>query len=416
VHGTQSWTHSSSTYADSFDFLPAILTQELRLQAGLFSAALTAFCIASFPTLSQNPADTTNALLVAISLQLANSSSPVASKLVKDNFKPERHDVHINVLYFLSLALALSASTFCIVIKQWIREYQKDLAIPARDAVRVRQLRYDNLVWFQLPQAIDDLPLLLLSALGLFFAGLLIQLWHANDHTAAICMSVIVAITSAWIIFTAIFPAIGNMSSSSLFIPFRSPQSWIFFEICYDILTLCAPAFLLDLKVDVGFSTWDTLDLYFIQNELYSASTSTHMALQWVIQRLRNTKDFETAALACLQPSYHPPGIIEDTNQLGRYVLSTSESAVFLDLAYYEYTKEQNKALPMSKALQHGQVEMLIRSMNQAIDLDDWSEASKVIRYCAEKLREDHHICSRNYLQVEGKGNMIPVDCERFQI
>jgi len=87
----------------------------MLLQTGLFSAAVTAFCVESFQSLSQNPADTTNALLLALSLQLANASSPVADATIPDAFSPAKHEVQTNVLYFISLTFALSVSSVCIL-------------------------------------------------------------------------------------------------------------------------------------------------------------------------------------------------------------------------------------------------------------------------------------------------------------
>ena len=114
------------------------------VKTGLFSAAVTAFCIESFQALSQSSADTTNIFLLVISQQLANSSAPVASMSMVDGFTAKASDVQINVLYFISLALALSVSSVCILGKQWIREYQKDLSVSPCDAIRVRQACLDS--------------------------------------------------------------------------------------------------------------------------------------------------------------------------------------------------------------------------------------------------------------------------------
>jgi len=62
-----------------------------------------------------------------------------------EGFTPTNSDVHINALYFISLTLALSVSSVCILGKQWIREYQKVIPVSARDTVRVRQARFDSL-------------------------------------------------------------------------------------------------------------------------------------------------------------------------------------------------------------------------------------------------------------------------------
>jgi len=118
---------------------------------------------------------------MAISLQLVNSSSPVADMSMVNSFTPNAYDVQINVLYFISLTLALSVSSVCILGKQWIREYQRDIAVSPCDAARVRQMRFDSLQAWKVPQIMAALPVLLLIALMLFFAGLLVQLWNISD-------------------------------------------------------------------------------------------------------------------------------------------------------------------------------------------------------------------------------------------
>jgi len=180
---------------------------DVAFQAGLFSAAVTAFCSDAFQALSQNSSDTTNALLFAISQQLANSTTPSAASLALESFAPAKHNVQINVFYFVSLVLALSVSAVCILAKQWIREYQRDPPVSVQDAVRIRQMRFDSLEKWQVPQIIASLPVIILVALVLFFAGLLIQLWHVTEQTTARAVSVVVGFTGLFILFTTIVPA-----------------------------------------------------------------------------------------------------------------------------------------------------------------------------------------------------------------
>ena len=150
---------------------------------------MTAFCVGSLGTLSQNPADTTDTFLVAISLQRSNSSTPVVDFSMVNSFTPNAYDVQINVLYFVSFTLALSVSSVCILGKQWIREYQKDIAVSPCDAARVRQMRFDSLQRWKVPQIMVSLPVILLLALMLFFAGLLIQLWSGIGPQLLQCLS-----------------------------------------------------------------------------------------------------------------------------------------------------------------------------------------------------------------------------------
>jgi len=163
---------------------------------------------------------------MAISLQLSNPSSPVADISVVTSFTPNAYDVQTNALYFISLTLALSVSSICILGKQWIREYLKDIAVSPCDAARIRQMRFDSLHAWKVPQIIAALPVILLVALMLFFAGLLVQLWNISDKTTAATVLVIVALTVLLIVVTTIVPAcISVRHDHSAFAPFRSPQA-----------------------------------------------------------------------------------------------------------------------------------------------------------------------------------------------
>jgi len=366
---------------------------------------VTTFCVGSLPALSQNPTDTTNTLLLAISLQLANSSSPVASDNSFD-FSPARHDVYVNVLYFLSLTLSLSASTFCILSKKWIREYQKDLNLPARDTVRVRQLRFESLMSSRIPKIIEDLPILLLIALSFFFTGLLIQLWHTSDITTAISVSFVVFFTESLILFTTVSPTI--IDTSGYFTPPLSSQSWLLLQSWRDSIATM-PVSLAGLhslllshisELKALRHGWTAFDLSFLEYEgtesdrsfraeAERSGTSIHRALKWTIQRLHHSSDVETAALVCLQPLHHPRDLVTNEGQLGQHVLSLSEDAVVLDLAYYEYSRTHQSP---GEDMQRGQVELLVRSMHQAFDYHDWTKVAKIISHCVRKLRYDHQI------------------------
>jgi hypothetical protein len=83
------------------------------LKTGLFSATVAAFIIESYQNLSPDSSDTTNALLTQISQQLVNISNgtPLTSVAAQSSqpFKPTASAVRVNVLWFLSLILSLTA-------------------------------------------------------------------------------------------------------------------------------------------------------------------------------------------------------------------------------------------------------------------------------------------------------------------
>ena len=150
-------------------------------------------------------------------------------------------DVKINALYFVSLALALIVASVCILCKQWLREYQRDLSLTNVDTVRLRQLRYDGLIAWKVPQILNSLPILLQLALLLFGCGVILQLW--DTHLAVIIPVAVVAFLAAvFFLFTSISPAhqiLGIYPGSAKmrfenksisYNPFRSPQAWIYYR------------------------------------------------------------------------------------------------------------------------------------------------------------------------------------------
>lgn len=90
----------------------------LKAQAGLFSASVTAFIIESYAGLSPDPSQQTIALLQQISQQL-NGSPPQSQASTSDSFSPTSSTLRVNALWFLSLCLALTCALAAILVQQW---------------------------------------------------------------------------------------------------------------------------------------------------------------------------------------------------------------------------------------------------------------------------------------------------------
>jgi hypothetical protein len=325
--------------------------------------------------------DTNNALLYMMVSQKIGNSSSLDS--IDQPFVPSRKDVQINVLYFLSLTLALSVSFVCILGKQWIREYERDTPGSSSDAVRVRQARFDALQAWKLPQILSSLPVILQAALLLFFAGLLVQLWNVRDHTTAGVVSATVGLTLLFVIVTTVVPAHwSGKKRHEKFTPFRSPQAWIYYLAVYrqihpihgifcflirrwwgyirlpqmlgqthrDIshrihlvfsnfgtfLGQCWSWALSYFEVDsmpqrgpaVVQSQWAMLDIAFLKEENASYRwnskevSSVHRALRWVFEVFRNSSEMEKSLFWCLQHQNHPPIWRLNAAKLTQYVLS----------------------------------------------------------------------------------------------
>ncbi|TBU57408.1 hypothetical protein BD310DRAFT_959559 [Dichomitus squalens] len=124
----------------------------MLLHAALFSAILTAFDVQSYSLLQTAPPDPVLSALQRISTQLA---------------------VWLNTLWFSSLILSTTASSVAIMVKQWLREFQRGVSGTSRASARDRQHRLNNLLKWQVPAIVAALPFLLQLSLNLFFDGLL---------------------------------------------------------------------------------------------------------------------------------------------------------------------------------------------------------------------------------------------------
>ena len=99
-------------------------------------------------------------------------------------FSPPRYAIWVNSLWFLSLAISLTAALLATMLHQWTRRYvtitQPIQSSPHKRA-RIRAFFADGIDRLHLPWAIEALPTLLHLSLSLFLAGLLIFLFNVNQ-------------------------------------------------------------------------------------------------------------------------------------------------------------------------------------------------------------------------------------------
>lgn len=150
-------------------------------------------------------------------------------------FVPPSFAVHVNVCWFTSLTLSLTAGVIGILCLQWLRAYQSiDPSIPAQTVVEIRALRLRGLEQWKVPQIIATLPVLLQSALILFLGGMIILLWNINPTVASV-IAVLVGLTILFLLLTTILPSVTSFPDRSrgaggswAQCPYKSPMSWAF--------------------------------------------------------------------------------------------------------------------------------------------------------------------------------------------
>ncbi|PVF91767.1 hypothetical protein CPB86DRAFT_878328 [Serendipita vermifera] len=186
----------------------------LLIFAALYSAVLTAFIIESMKLLQENSTDTTRDILLVITKQLANTSTP---PFEQTPFAVQSFAIRVNCYFFTSISCSLLAALCAVLALQWVANYDLGLntSSPRKRALQ-RQFRFMGAERWKMSNIIASLPLLIFVALFLFFVGLADWLWHVNRIISAIVIAGI-AIGGALYLIT-------NMISSIwIDAPFRSP-------------------------------------------------------------------------------------------------------------------------------------------------------------------------------------------------
>jgi len=195
---------------------------------------VTAFIIESYKALKQDPSE------VLLSRILAQFEGRVNGTdiLTTPTFTPTHSDIHVNILWFLSLIFSLTTVLVGIIALQWLREHLRPHAdLEPQIAFSLHHLNVESVDRWYLPQIFTALPLLLQLALVLFLVGVIEFLWSLNS-TVAIPIAVAVGLSLSFLLWTTVLPTMqalllflprlpwGNMPRSPC--PYRSPQSWAF--------------------------------------------------------------------------------------------------------------------------------------------------------------------------------------------
>ncbi len=158
-----------------------ILSIIYLLQAGLFSAVVTAFIVQSSPNLEPNYQQMSALLLfdqINIQRGLANGTSieDITTSGIDPSapFTPDQIDWFINVLWFMSLTLSLVAAFFAILIDAWYCHYLSPISGQRQVRVLTRHVRYRGLIIWGVRFSITLLQFLLHTSLVTFLNGLVL--------------------------------------------------------------------------------------------------------------------------------------------------------------------------------------------------------------------------------------------------
>jgi len=139
---------------------------------------------------------------------------------VPADFSPPEYIVVVNALFYASLGVMILAAFVAMLIKSWVREFDRGLramSLPEQRA-KTREFRYLGLEYWKLPEMVAILPLLIQLSLLLFSIGLVLLLFHVSTPSFGITM----LIFGVGVLYYTITTSISVFVTSS---PFHSPLS-----------------------------------------------------------------------------------------------------------------------------------------------------------------------------------------------
>jgi hypothetical protein len=139
---------------------------------------------------------------------------------VPPDFSPPEHIVVVNALFYASLGVMLLVAFVAMLIKSWVREFDRGLrsmSLPEQRA-KTREFRYLGMERWKLPEVVGILPLLIQISLLRFSVGLVLFLFHISKPS----FHVTTAIFGTGVLYYATTMSISVFVTSS---PFYSPLS-----------------------------------------------------------------------------------------------------------------------------------------------------------------------------------------------
>jgi hypothetical protein len=186
----------------------------LVVQAALFAGFLSAFLIELLGRLEPDPMEIIQDVLIYQTQMMRNSS---LGPYVPAEFSPPDHIVVVNALFYASLGVMILAAFIAMLIKSWVREFDRGLrALPLPEQrAKTREFRYLGMERWKLPEMVGILPLLIQISLLLFAIGLVLFLFHLSTPS----FGVTTAIFAIGVLYYFITTSISVFVTSS---PFHS--------------------------------------------------------------------------------------------------------------------------------------------------------------------------------------------------
>src|SRR5258706_3612047 len=162
-------------------------------QDGLFAAFLSAFLVFLIPQLQANSTDVAMDVLIHISQQLSNSTTPAFEPTA---FQGSSNATVVNMLSFLSLALVLIDAFLAILVKGWLQEFDRGCRkyTVAHLRAQERERRLQELKHWKLDELVALLPILIQGSLLLFCIRLIALIFPLHLPSGILCSLLFAAV------------------------------------------------------------------------------------------------------------------------------------------------------------------------------------------------------------------------------
>jgi hypothetical protein len=201
--------------------------------SGLFSAVVAVLLTVSVRDLRPDPQDRPTFYLENIYQLLANPNTThvptLPTQSIPPAFSPPKSAVWVNLLWSLSLVIALSCALLAVLLQQWARRYikitQPRSASSLHKRARMRAFFDKGVEELHFQWAVDTLPILLHASLVLFLAGFVVFSFNSNHTVFKVVVSWVGFCALTYACFT-VFPIF--RLESPYYTPLSSPL-WLLY-------------------------------------------------------------------------------------------------------------------------------------------------------------------------------------------
>jgi len=283
---------------------------------------------------------------------------------------------------------------------QWLREYQRNTPLGPQDAISLRQLRYEGLFAWKVPDILMLTPVLLLAAFLLFFLGLIDLLWSLN-HTVAFFVLIVSGPVLAFLLATTFLPALQLcfVSDSSLRraqCAYKSPQSWAFHRLVTWIVWFSSPRtrllrrppfWLVRYQRFIKEKNWVDHDMRWHEARSRAQTKDATddsrcdivQGLAWIGRNLGQTVDMVYAVYHCIRDlsSAFSQQVVSQISNKTEHYLSSEKMVTYLGSTSEEERREIMATLflevnrPAYPQLDQYQVESVVRILNTRLQVKE---------------------------------------------